>query len=162
MLKLKNAFKVPRRFLNPYVQRNKDTLPGPNKPVTEDTQTSPPSQPTTNITIQNETKWKLFRKFSSLSENNKVKIYAVTGVCGSILVILLILLILFATGKYKNRQLYTIMYDLLGPFIYIKVPCALTICHSRASKCVNYPFFSHCLCDYGFNGDGKKYCDGIN
>lgn len=37
----------------------------------------------------------------------------------------------------------------------------MTKCHSRASVCVNHAFYAQCICDYGYNGDGKAYCDGL-
>ena len=41
-----------------------------------------------------------------------------------------------------------------------QVPCSLARCHKYASVCVNHAFRAECVCDYGFNGNGKEYCDG--
>lgn len=37
-------------------------------------------------------------------------------------------------------------------------------CNSKASTCINYPFYAECICDYGYQGNGKEYCDecGLN
>jgi hypothetical protein len=39
------------------------------------------------------------------------------------------------------------------------VPCVFRRCHKNASICVNNIFYAECVCDYGFAGDGIKYCD---
>jgi hypothetical protein len=50
-----------------------------------------------------------------------------------------------------------ISIELLNSF---QVPCKLTKCHNRASICVNRFFHAQCLCDRGYAGNGKDYCDG--
>ena len=35
----------------------------------------------------------------------------------------------------------------------------MTTCNPNA-KCTNYPFFAKCECIYGFNGNGREFCDG--
>lgn len=41
-----------------------------------------------------------------------------------------------------------------------KAPCFITLCHEKASICINHFFYGECVCDFGFNGNGKEYCDG--
>ena len=36
----------------------------------------------------------------------------------------------------------------------------MTTCHKYASECVNHAFYAECICDYGYAGNGKEYCDG--
>ncbi|CAF0704354.1 unnamed protein product [Brachionus calyciflorus] len=44
------------------------------------------------------------------------------------------------------------------------IPCSITKCHIRASTCTNHFFYAECICDYGYNGNGRDYCDecGLN
>ena len=98
----------------------------------------------------------LIDKYSTLSAHKKLRLLIALGVLCAILLVLLVLLILFATGNLKKIYHSHFFVNYLNKI----VPCSLTICHSRAHKCVNYFFRAHCLCDYGFNGDGKKFCDG--
>lgn len=58
--------------------------------------------------------------------------------------------------KFKKKSIlvfYFVMWCEL-------VPCSMTRCHDRASKCVNHPFYAECICDFGFNGNGREFCDG--
>jgi hypothetical protein len=41
-------------------------------------------------------------------------------------------------------------------------PCTFQKCHSKASVCKNHFFRAQCICNYGYGGDGVKYCDGKN
>ena len=39
------------------------------------------------------------------------------------------------------------------------VPCSFIKCNSKASTCINRPFYAQCICDYGFVGNGRDYCE---
>jgi hypothetical protein len=43
--------------------------------------------------------------------------------------------------------------------IFGVVPCSIMKCHSKANTCKNEFFKANCICDYGFAGNGKDYCD---
>ncbi|CAF0860141.1 unnamed protein product [Brachionus calyciflorus] len=75
-------------------------------------------------------------KLSSLSKTTKILICSTVILALSILITIIILLSLLAT-----------------------VPCNVIKCHSKASKCINNWFKVECICDYGYQGDGFKYCD---
>ena len=47
----------------------------------------------------------------------------------------------------------------INNLLYWIVPCVFRRCHKNASICVNNIFYAECVCDYGYAGDGIKYCD---
>ena len=45
--------------------------------------------------------------------------------------------------------------------IYAFIPCSFANCKGKPSHCINRGHFrAECVCDDGYSGDGKEFCDG--
>ena len=78
-------------------------------------------------------------------------------IVGVVLCGILAMVIVYGASKQNN-----FIFAARLMLINFQAPCSFTKCNSKASICINRPFYAQCVCDWGYAGNGKEYCEGTS